>query len=726
MTRQGTAFFLVLAAPVTGVLFFGAVHTWVYTLVFLMIFVAALLRLPDAVVATDRGKRALRLPQTHMGFLFAVMALFLVCQMIPLPEVLLGALSPESVLSARHGRDPLQDPAVSGSLWAAIAPYRFPVCQSLVRWTAYGLFFFTLVSLLDSRRRIRTAAWVLVITAAAVSLYGMIETFSGHGQIWWYAKRSYRGHVTGTFINRNHFAGFMEMGVMLAVGLGLAAGSTSGRRMPGGKQRFWRHRLIAFDKQWARQTFVVFLGVVMALGTIFSGSRGGMIATGAGLLVFGLLLTARPRQRKKGAVILGFVLLIFVYAVPMGIEKPLQRFDYFDDSFEIRTRFALRTLDLFQDYVLAGVGAGNFQYAYPRWQSALDAEGGIVYAHNDWAQLLAEMGLVGVLLFVIGAGWFFLNLARAWRRRRNSFSVSLAAAGFAAAGAMAVHAYSDFNLHLPANALVLAALLAIAHAAACQTHHARESTETLSYGTFPLRGTGGVLTAFIVGGILVFGMTVVRHGRAEYYCPTVRNSTLNRNANPPMADIRRAARLDPSNAAYWFTAAKRGVQIRDAYVAGVRQAGLALSAADVADRRRRTQQQICRDLAAAARTNPLYCLHHLWLGWAYRDLSVDADRPAAVLAAADAAMDRAAYHAGDHRSDIHLTMGRYWTWRAWQTGLKGMQRAAAWNRACWHFQKAVSLIPTARVAKAMAEKIRSFLTGYNATPAQIEAAVGNH
>lgn len=322
VTREGAAFFLLMSALVFAIAFFGAVHVWAYTVVFSMILAAALLRLPDCIGTAGDGRRVLRLPKTPLTPMFLLMAGFLVFQMVPLPDAWLGKISAESLFAAQHALPPAgPDPA---SLRAPVAPYVFPVRQSLVRWMVYGLFFFTLVSLLTNRSRIEAAAWVMIVAASADCLYGLVETFSGHGSIFWYAKDSYRGHITGTFINRNHFAGLMEMGVLLALGLGMAASRHSSSRSSRGRtglRAFFSKGAALGDPTASRRVLLFFLGIVMALGLIFSGSRGAMISLTGGLFLLGLLWLLKPRHRKKGLMVLVVFAAVLAYAIPMGVEK---------------------------------------------------------------------------------------------------------------------------------------------------------------------------------------------------------------------------------------------------------------------------------------------------------------------------------------------------------------------------------------------------------------------
>lgn len=348
-----------------------------------------------------------------------------------------------------------------------------------------------------------------------------------------------------------------------------------------------------------------------------------------------------------------------------------------------RAHFAKGSLDLFEDYRIAGMGVGNFRYAYPRYQTAEDARMLLIYAHNDWAQLLAEAGTVGMALFLAGAVWWLLSHLRMWHRRRNTFSVSLGAASLATAAVMAVHAYSEFNLHIPANVLALALVLALGFAALGVSSRERGMPVRQSTTSMPLKGTGGVLLVAVLAGIIWTGVSVVRHVAAAVFCPTEINTTLNLERTPPLADIRTAIRLEPENAELHFRSAMERLRH--------------LNSMAPADRKRRTKQvlelqrHIVSGMEAAVRRNPLDARYHIQLGWAYANLAAAGDSAAAFLLAADQAMGRAAYHAAERLPSNHVAMGRYWTWRHRIAYPSSSFPQAALARARWHFQKALAL-----------------------------------
>lgn len=111
------------------------------------------------------------------------------------------------------------------------------------------------------------------------------------------------------------------------------------------------------------------------------------------------------------------------------------------------------TWHIFLDHPLVGTGLGTLQIVYPRYETLYD--GRVVnHTHNDYLEALAETGVLGGLC----CAWFMGVLLRDSRRRflaiDKSFAGTLQLSGLLASGGFLVHSLVDFNLHIPANALL--------------------------------------------------------------------------------------------------------------------------------------------------------------------------------------------------------------------------------------------------------------------------------
>lgn len=708
---EKAAYIIYLAMLVVAVLLFGAVHTFAYTFVFLGVLTASLLLVATNIKksSSPEKKYYFRWVKAGMNPLFFLFLVLLIMQMTPLPDWLLLNLSPESKVVWNHSLPEASSPSqgVTQGLWFTLAPYVYPVRMSLVRWIVYFLFFIGLVQTLNSRRRIETAVILILALGCFEVLYGIVQTFSGMNKVWWYYVEHDARSIHGTYLNRNHFAGFMEMGIVLAVMYaGAFAGGLRKKTSPVLRKNDLKAIILKFfsgKQAYTRHFLIIFAGVIMGTGLILSASRGGMIATAVALLVMGLLLFSRKLQRKKGTLILVLFLLTSLYALFAGIDYTVDRFKTFSVGMEERGRHTQRTAELFNDYRLAGVGAGNLGNAFLKYQDPKDAAMLIDHAHNDWIQLLAEMGLAGFVLLFAGMGYFLFVYVRWWLKREDSFAVCLGIAALAALAALAVHSYSDFNLHRPANFLLLTAIVAIGVAALhLEERHQRE-TVNLPCARLSLRGLGGPALVLMLMLILWSGALTVRHFVAEAYCNTLARKALNLDDHPPVESIQTAIRWDGSNAAYFFKLASALMQIRDKE-----------AQAAVVDpmKWQQSHEPIIAALERAVRLNALNAEYHVRLAWEYSYMTHETDYMKKWLPAADLSMERATYAAGIGAMNprLQIDMGHYWTMRSRTFGTAGdpPRQDLAWTKALWHYQKAQELMPGKATGKEITQYVKVF------------------
>jgi O-antigen ligase len=694
------AFTLYLMVLALSPLLFGAVHTYAYTIAFLGVLIGGLLLvIGDVGRDATTGVYVLRLPNTRLYVAFIAIVAFLVFQGLPLPDSLVGILSPESKVMGAKSLPASISGATVGR-WFTLTPYWYPVRMSIIRFVAYGLLFLGLAQVLNSRKRIEVTVSLILIVACFEALYGLAQTFTGSPHIWWFTKPDPQS-VSGTYINRNHFAGLMELCLVAAASYAAALSGQRGAQgaIPGHRSslRARISRYLSVEQRFTKRVLIVFAGAIISLGLVFSGSRGGIISAAGAMLCMSLFLVFRKHHRQKGFIILSVFLIASVYALHIGVEFPLGRFQSFHVGIQDRARYGQRTLDLFRDYRVAGVGVGNFPHAFPRYQAPEHKGVLIQYAHNDWAQFLAEAGIVGLSLLLAGLALLIYRTIRLWRNRSNPFALCLGLAPLAAITAMAIHSCSEFNLHIPANCLVLAAIMAIGYSALHLERHGGRDRTLSRYRVMPLRYKGMVVLALALGLVIWSGLWTIRHFMAETWCNTVTNSTLNRDQDPPLQEIRKAITWDGRNAEYWHKLAGNLMRLRDKEWARGDH-----------DQRHARQVQIVRALELAVRLNPLSAEYHQALGWNYTYLWPDPDHRTRWLPAADISMDRAAYCAGDRNPYLYVSMGDYWVMRSKTVHPAGLEWWTAWSKACWHYRKAQYLEGGRQLAARIASHVWSY------------------
>jgi len=479
---EKTAYIIYLTGLTLSIIFFGAMHTYVYTLLALLVLLATLLLVLKGIRKDYRARNyQLRIQKTALDWFFVAMLGLMVFQMVPLPPGLLKVLSPDTWVVWEKSWPAL---AVIDGLpektWCTLANYLYPVRMSLVRWLVYGFFFFGLLRVLNSRRRIQALIYLVLAIGCFEALYGLMQAYSGEPHVLWKSLSNQR-RASGTYINNNHFAAMMQMGVLLAVGFVMALADRKRVKNSGRKRKpTLKTRLSAFwssEQQPQKRLLILFSGVVMGLGLIFSASRGGIVAGLGGLLFLTFILTFGKGYKRGSVIFLALFLGIAVYAVNIGVDVVVGRFSKVEETFQRRGNLAKATFAIFQDRPLAGVGVGNFKYAFPKYQPVSHKKMFVRYAHNDWAQYLSETGILGMCLLLGGMGFYLFKTVKLWQKRNDPFAVSLGAVTLAVMAALAVHAFYEFNLHIPANFLLLLAVMAVGYAALHLEHQHRPFTE---------------------------------------------------------------------------------------------------------------------------------------------------------------------------------------------------------------------------------------------------------
>jgi O-antigen ligase len=407
-----------------------------------------------------------RAPASLPRFVKYLLGVFLVVsllQIVPLPAGVVKILSPRAYdLFLGLVRDGIVAPAS----WLTLSLAPSATLNEFVLILCYGIFGFLVLRTVRSRRQVEVFVLVMLASALFQSLYGMAETFSGHEMIFGRVKRG-DGSVTGTFFNRNHFAGFLEMAFPLSLGYLLV----KARYFAMEKGLSIRQKILWFGQESLQWTLL--LGLVPAfigVGLVFSKSRSGIMV----LVVTAVLAAAataswrefseeggegseRGTKRRFGRIVRLVVMIILAVAVWFGIGPVVDRFSEMDISYEARRLFYENTVEMIGDFPLAGTGKGTYVDAYAVYEK-IDDGLKLSYAHNDYLEFAAENGIVaGGALAAAGIG-LAVWLAAMWRRRRSSFAKGVGLGVILGVTAILIHGFTDFNLQIPANAVYFTAL----------------------------------------------------------------------------------------------------------------------------------------------------------------------------------------------------------------------------------------------------------------------------
>jgi O-antigen ligase len=312
--------------------------------------------------------------------------------------------------------------------------YAFLTRTELLKLTAYFLIFFLMAQAFQKRAEVSRLAWFLILFCFAVSLLGIIQHFTSEKEIYWMSSLNIQGDSFGPFVNRNHFAGFVEL--TLPTGLGLMV------------FRGVRRDLFPLS---------TVLAIVPVSALILAGSRGGIITFAFELCFLAALVRTRRSAEGPRIAVLGIVALSALALIAwVGAGKAIQRFSELpahDLSLSGRVSLFRAAAGIFFDHPIEGSGLGTLVSVYPRYENAYN-DYVVDHVHNDYLEALAETGILGGLCGLAFLALLYREARKSFAAEQGHFSRGLHAGAIVAVGGLLLHSFFDFNLHIPSNALL--------------------------------------------------------------------------------------------------------------------------------------------------------------------------------------------------------------------------------------------------------------------------------
>ena len=335
------------------------------------------------------------------------------------------------------------------------SPVRFLANVNLLLiLAALTTYFLSAALLTGSRTRLVLVSGFVLLEIGHLWV-GLIQYVLGNNFLpFGYVRPDYGSRASGFYVCPNHLAGFLECLALLLLTFAL----------------FARLRI------WVRILFIYFAGAAV-VGVLISGSRGGYLSTGAGLLALAIygayhyfrVAPSRFRKLLFGAIAGACVALVLGSTFVTGSDLLIRRFGSIVEPKDLRPRLWQAALRQFALNPAIGTGAGTYLVYGRKFRDPL-IQTDPVYAHNDYVQLLAEYGAVAGALFIgflvahLTGAWIFVRRMLRWlQEHEETFSSSLALVVGASLGiiALVVHSFFDFNLQIPGNTLFVAFLFGI-------------------------------------------------------------------------------------------------------------------------------------------------------------------------------------------------------------------------------------------------------------------------
>jgi O-antigen ligase len=335
--------------------------------------------------------------------------------------------------------------------WVIATAYRQVTYSHLLLYAAYGMLAFVVTQTLRRSSQFEMLAKLFTGYGVLLASFAILQGMAPNGKIYWWLTAEQGGSIYGPYVNRNHYAGLMEM--LLPFPMVLAATQfTNG----------------------SRKIVVAAIAALMAASIFLSGSRGGMIAFAAEIVVLAILLVRKRDGSWKQPLMLGmFLALVVIFLVWLGGNELTRRLiSIHSEAREeinggVRLSIDRDCLRMFFKRPILGWGLGTFPIVYPEFRSFYTTFF-VNQAHNDYLQLLVETGLAGFSIAI----WFLVVMFRQASGKLKNWtetaSGALTVSALLGCVGILVHSFLDFNLQIPANAALFYVLCALAASAPVQ------------------------------------------------------------------------------------------------------------------------------------------------------------------------------------------------------------------------------------------------------------------
>ncbi len=392
--------------------------------------------------------------------------------------------------------------------------YPWATRTELLKIISYAVIFLVAVHTIKTRQQINRILSIIIAVGFLMAIFFLMRYFGAEAP---------RG-----IINPDHYAGYLGMIIPLAFGFLLI-----------------RHQgYVPLDMAYARQFLFFFCAIVMSAALFFTMSRGGMFSFIASLSCMSVLLFTRKSIKRKRWILSIAVVFVVSAVAWIGATPVLERImsikvEITSLYFGGRLPVWNGTLEIVKDYPVFGTGLGTFSYIFPKYQMERLPHI-FMYAHNDFLELLSEIGVAGFSLFVISGLWFAAGLLSRFYKRNDLYITGLCIGILGSLTSILVHSFADFNLHIPATAILTVIILSLLLSLLNYKHYVQR--RTYEFGHKRLIHYAPILLLAVI-----FVAAVIRPALADYYALNTKNEIRN---------MEMAVRLDPANALYHYQLGK--------------------------------------------------------------------------------------------------------------------------------------------------------------------------
>ncbi len=396
--------------------------------------------------------------------LLALNLVWLLIQCFPLPLSWIQILSPQAYYQYSQ----------TGAINASISLDK-SVSFNLFQEAAYLFSFFCLtLYLINSKQKLKWLIYTILLSALFQVIYGSLMALSGIEYSFFISKAALHSHIgsaTGTFANRDHLAGYLEMALALGIGLMLTMLSDTNSGKKNWKKLIKNISGLLLGPK-ARLRIIL---ILLCLGLVVTHSRGGNLGFFISLGVAGIIFLTLARNKPRATIIFLsslIILDIIIIGSLVGVSKVMNRLAQTTIQTESRDDAYFATYPMVEDYFISGVGAGNYFNTFPTYKTP-QLSHYWNHAHNDYLEIFVEFGFIGFSLLASVVCFSIITAIRILQNRRSPFALGMSFASLMGIVAILVHSTVDYNLQILANSSMFMIIIAIPFICYDITHQQR-------------------------------------------------------------------------------------------------------------------------------------------------------------------------------------------------------------------------------------------------------------
>jgi len=432
---------------------FGVVHAWSEQVVIVISAAIVICFLLKLVCHRDQN-----IIWTWAYVPLGVFLLIPIIQLIPLPATLLRIISANTVALMRELLGDLPN-AETLLNWMTLSFYPNATKHDLRLVLAVAAVFVVVLNVFRRPDQIKRLLAAMTLIGGTIALITLGQNLFGNGKIYWFVPTRYGGGYSGPFVNHSNYGQFanLSIGAALALLLVRLHEDFEGSKItPAAISEY-------LNSGKARQLWLLVALVSLCATSVFvSLTRGGIVSMLIAIAVTFLLLAWRKSLKGHGWLMAVTGLVAFTLILYIGFDAVYDRLSSLRDFHEAqsgRVQILKDIAVIFTKFPILGTGLGTHLVVYPMFDRSTKTSLA-AHAENEYAQVLEETGIIGLVCLIIFGIIILSSYARSIRSTELPICSAAYGLGFGIL-AILIHSLSDFGQHLPANATLSAIFCAL-------------------------------------------------------------------------------------------------------------------------------------------------------------------------------------------------------------------------------------------------------------------------